>query len=148
MQTEKEKLPKCYIFDVDSTLALRTEGGRSPFDWNRVDEDIINPPVHAIYQALRMHDDETAFFIFTGRDEYCRSKTEQWLNANNYFNNGVFMRPDGDKRRDTDIKLEHYRNSIERKYQVLAVFENQARCVELFRNHLGLTVLQVADGKY
>lgn len=145
-----EQLTKCYIFDCDSTLSLRAPNGRSPFDWNRVDEDIINPPMHRIYQALQMAEDniDTAFFIFTGRDEYCREKTEKWLIANGYPNDGVFMRPLGSKDRDTDIKLRHYREQIEGKYEVIAVFEDRARCVELYRNHLGLTTLQVADGKY
>lgn len=143
-----EQLPKCYIFDIDSTLALRTINGRSPFDWNRVDEDVINPPMHRIYQALRMQDDTTSFFIFTGRDEYCREKTEKWLNDNGYMNNGIFMRPEGNKDRDTDIKMKHYRDSIQGKYEVICVFEDRARCVELYRNHLKLTCFSVADGKY
>ena len=139
-------MPECYIFDIDSTLALRN--GRSPYDWNSVDTDVTNTPIVEIFQALRDYKKEAYFFLLTGRDEYCRDKTEKWLKDNGIVYHELFMRPAGSKELDTAVKVSMYNTHIKDKYKVVAVFEDRGRCVDLFRTHLGLTVLDVAGGKY
>lgn len=57
------------------------------------------------------------------------------------------MRPDGDHRPDYVIKREIYEREIKDKYDVIGVFEDRQRCVDMWRA-LGLTCFQVAPGDY
>lgn len=138
-------LPDCYIFDVDGTLALRKD--RGPFEWDKVGQDEPNHSVVTIYCSLRMRESDCKFFIVSGRDEICRQRTESWLDGNILLHSGLYMRPQDDMRQDAIIKEEIYREHIEGKYNVLAVFDDRNQTVRKWRE-LGLPCFQVADGDF
>ena len=137
-------LTDCYVFDIDGTVALMD--GRSPYDWHRVGEDKPNGRVVEIARQLNRNH----YIIFlSGRDGICKPETKKWF-EDNLFDieyEGLYMRPEGDNRPDTVVKEELYREYIQGKYNVLAVFDDRKKVVDMWRS-LGLTCLQVAEGDF
>jgi len=148
-----KNLPDCLVFDIDGTLALMN--GRQPFNWKKVGEDLPNVPVINILENFfelsdvryREGNKDLLIFIVSARDSVCRKETINWLNTYNILYNDLFMRPEGDSRKDSVIKEEIYHNRFEGKYNVLAVFDDRNQTVEKWRE-LGLLCLQVADGNF
>lgn len=153
------------ICDIDGTVANMGKdelGRRGPYDWDRVDEDDPNMPVVNMVQFLlwgRNYRFMTEFdrrapaaftlIYTTGRKEQCRRKTANWLRSFGIFHNMdlMFMRPDNDNRPDHEFKLDLYRTKIEPEYNVLFAIDDRESVVKMWRN-LGLTVMQVAEGKF
>ena len=139
-----DNLPFCYIFDIDGTLAKMND--RSPYDWSKVDTDIPNQPIVDLYQSL--HIPTVEMIIVSGRDSSCRAKTEDWLfHKAGIIYDHLYMRPEGDMRKDVEIKREIYENHIKGKYNVIAVFDDRDQVVEFWRSQ-GLTCLQVDEGNF
>jgi len=134
-------LPKCYIFDIDGTLAKMN--GRSPYDYTKVNTDIINLPVVFIYKMLKM-DDNIKIFIFSGREDSCKTQTIDWLAKWDIFYDGLFMRPEGDRRKDSVIKTELYKEHIEGKFNVLGVFDDRKQVCRTWYS-LGLPLFRVGN---
>jgi hypothetical protein len=138
------------LVDVDGTVALMgkgEEGRRKFYDWDRVDEDDPNWPIILLVRTLQA----AGFYIIfiSGRDEVCRSKTEEWLRAKVIPAKHIplLMRAHKDNRPDATVKLELYRYYIEPFYHVSYVLDDRDQVVKMWRE-LGLTVLQVADGAF
>ena len=137
-------LKDAVIFDIDGTLALMN--GRSPFDWQRVGEDLPNEPVVRICKEYINSD--VSVFIVSGRDGECREQTENWLRT--YGLDGydaLYMRPAANQEKDSIIKERIYRENFEGQYNILAVFDDRNQTVEKWRE-LGLLCLQVAPGNF
>lgn len=137
-------LPQCFIFDIDGTLA--TMKGRSPYDYSKVSTDLVNESVANIFDCIRSNH-EYKIFVASGRSSDCREETLAWLEDNDIFHDGLFMRPAGDKRKDSEIKREIYEQHIKDKYNVVAVFDDRNQVVDLWRS-LGLTCCQVNYGYF
>lgn len=143
-------LPYCFIFDIDGTLVHRT--GRSPYDEDRVLEDLPNESITTLYSLLRSHEDVFGqrgyeMFIFSGRSEDCRKDTLSWLEENEIYHDGLFMRPSGDKRKDSIVKRELFDQHIKDKFNVLLIIDDRKQVVDAWRS-LGITVLQCAEGNF
>lgn len=138
-------LPDAVIFDVDGTLALMN--GRSPFDWTRVGEDLVNEPVARIAKDY-IDNPDVKVFIVSGRDGSCFLDTKNWLTTYGLDGyDGIMLREAGDGRKDSIIKEEIYRKEFEGKYNIIAVFDDRNQTVEKWRE-LGLLCLQVAPGNF
>ena len=138
------ELPPVVLVDIDGTVALMN--GRSPFDWSRVGEDAPNPAVIAAVKA--MHAAGHAIVFCSGRDEVCRAETQAWLDL--YVEvpyEGLFMRPEGDSRKDAIVKREIFDQEIRDRWRVIGVFDDRQQVVRMWRA-LGLTVFQVAEGDF
>ena len=138
------ELPPVVLVDIDGTVALMN--GRGPFDWSRVGEDAPNPAVIAAVRA--MHAAGHAIVFCSGRDEVCRAETEAWLDL--YVGvpyEGLFMRPEGDSRKDAVVKREIFDREIRDRWRVIGVFDDRQQVVRMWRA-LGLTVFQVAEGDF
>lgn len=143
---EGEDLPPCIIVDVDGTIAEK--GDRNPFDWKKVGEDT---PIDNIIDIIRMFHNTYHIIFFSGRDGICESETREWLKKqfSYVFNEqNLFMRKEGDNRKDTIIKKELFEQHIRGKYNCKGVFDDRNSVVKMFREELGLTVLQVAEGDF
>jgi predicted kinase len=145
----KPGTPKAIIVDVDGTVALMAEGGRSPFDWTRVGEDKPNSPVIDMvqkYWGAAYH-----VIFLSGRDGSCYDETAAWLSEHvlDQWHQDVylFMRPAGDSRKDTIVKAELFDAHVRDKFDVRFVLDDRASVVEMWRS-LGLTCLQVAPGDF
>lgn len=60
----------------------------------------------------------------------------------------LFMRATGDNRRDDIVKRELFDAHIRDHFNVRYVLDDRDRVVKMWRNELGLTVLQVAEGNF
>lgn len=137
-------VPDCVLVDLDGTLALKSD--RSPFDWHRVGEDAPNPPVVDLVRALHLTGEK--IIVMSGRDSVCRQESEQWLADHVVPGLELFMRPEGDQRRDDIVKLELFNQHIRGRYNVKFVLDDRQRVVDMWRRVLGLTALQVAPGDF
>ena len=137
-------LPTAYIFDVDGTLAHHTN--RSPFEWKRVGEDVVDQAiVHLV--DLCSFNDAASIIVVSGRDSVCRKETEQWLQDNGVHYHHLFMRPENDMRKDSLVKEEIYNNHIKGKFNVAFVVDDRAQVVEQWRS-MGMKVLQCEYGDF
>lgn len=139
-----QNLPPVVLVDIDGTVALMD--GRRPYDWHRVGEDTPN---HAVIAAVRaMAAAGNAIVYVSGRDEVCRPDTEAWLDL--YVgvpHQGLYMREQGDSRKDAIVKREIFDREISERWRVIGVFDDRQQVVKMWRA-LGLTVFQVAEGDF
>lgn len=154
----KPGTPEAIIVDIDGTVAIKSD--RSPFDWSRVSEDTPNKAVinaamehvfHADEYGRRLH-----MIFLSGRDESCRADTEVWLEEHVLDYRGdfdddskfhLYMRPEGDSRKDSIVKLELFDEHVRDAYNVRHVYDDRNQVVRMWRS-IGLTVFQVNDGDF
>jgi hypothetical protein len=132
-----EKLPTCIICDIDGSLAYKCE--RGIFEYNKVEKDLPNKNLITLLGFIPMI---IRVFIFSGREDNCRTETANWLKNNNIRYDKLLMRKSGDKRKDTIIKTEIFEEYIKGKYNVLTVFDDRP-CVVNNWKKLGLFVCDV-----
>ena len=133
----------CYIFDIDGTLAKMN--GRSPYDYTKVSSDIPNHNITMIARTLA--NSGIPILVVSGRDGSCVAETYKWLHDNNIPFKTLYMRTPGDNRNDAVIKREIYEDDIKPHYNVLAVFDDRNRVVDMWRS-LGINTLQVDYGNF
>jgi predicted kinase len=137
-------LPPVVLVDIDGTTALMN--GRGPFEWHRVGEDLPNQPVIDAVRALWAAGNDIIFC--SGRDAVCRPETEEWIDKFIKIPyEALFMRPEKDNRKDSIVKREIFDNEIRGRWRVVGVFDDRDQVVRMWRS-LGLTVFQVAEGKF
>lgn len=139
-----ETLPRAVIVDVDGTLAHMVD--RGPFDWDKVGSDALDP---------RVFDAVNAFYglgyqviLLSGRDGSCRLETEEWLNGHSVPRHELRMRVADDMRPDYVVKRELFENHIRGRFYPWLVIDDRDQVVRMWRDELGLTVWQVADGDF
>lgn len=131
--------PKAAIFDVDGTLARMD--GRGPFDWGKVGSDF---PVQEVIDLLGLfRGDGYAVLVFSGRDAVCRADTEQWLRENGIAYDELRMRPEGDNRKDVEVKKEFY-EELKDRYDIVYAVDDRPQVCRLW-HELGLCLLKVGD---
>jgi predicted kinase len=136
--------PSAVMVDIDGTVALM--GSRSPFDETLVAQDLPNLAVIAAVRA--MHAAGHQILFCSGRTEGCRPATEKWLAEHvGVPHAGLYMRNQGDQRKDAIVKREIFDLHIRHAWHVVAVFDDRQQVVDAWRE-LGLTVFQVAPGDF
>lgn len=139
------------ICDLDGTLALF--GDKNPYVRD-FENDEVNEVVRSLLRSSTsspsgstIHIPSPKVIVVSGRSGAYVDKTTKWLEENdiNYF--ALFMRKEGDNRKDSIVKREIYDNKIRGKFNVKYVLDDRNQVVEMWRS-LGLTVLQVADGDF
>lgn len=144
-------LPHAVIVDIDGTLAHIPEGGRSPYDYSRVLDDVIDPVVRNLVN--RYHVDGYTVLVVSGRDDSCYQHTLCWLDTNKVFYDKLLMRPakafdvHGGKLPDYMVKYSLFNEHIRGTYDVQFVLDDRDQVVDLWRR-LGLKCLQVARGDF
>jgi hypothetical protein len=150
-----------YIFDLDGTLALidhrraiLDEPGRDDSKWRRFyaacDKDTPNMPVIRTLWTLCVHSD---VWIFSGRSDEVRKKTETWLRQNvfmfNWWKDGaLMMRRLGDHRPDHELKQMWLNDMLDvDRDRLVAVFDDRQSVVDMWRRN-GVTCFQVAPGDF
>lgn len=143
-------LPSAIIVDLDGTLAKNVTGREF---WGKGLERVYEDEVNELLNSLIRHyaDDLGHEIIFmSGRNEWAREKTVRWLenkadwNPDEYL---LFMRADGDMRKDFEVKAELFDQHVRGKYNVLMAFDDRDQIVRLWRD-MGLICYQVADGAF
>ena len=134
------------ICDIDGTLAIHN--GRSPYDLTKVSEDGFN------YHLWFLIKDQNIIFL-SGREgkKQVREDTVAWLKKytgimnDEFYTDRLFMRAEGDNRKDDVIKAEIYTYIIEPHFDIIAVFDDRDRIVKMWREK-GLFTCQVNYGDF
>lgn len=140
---QDKTLPKAIMVDIDGTLAIMN--GRGPYNWDKVDTDLVNESVADMVREYYNHG--TNVLILTARDGIAKNKTKKWLKDNSIPYNKLFIKPENDMRKDKINKLEMFNENIRDKYNILFVMDDRDQVVELWRE-IGLTCFQVDYGKF
>ena len=139
-------LQYCIIVDIDGTVAHMKN--RSPYDYSKVDSDIPDIAILSLIKSfLEGYGEKVHLFFVSGRKDECRSMTEDWLKNNAPEYDALYMRGEGDKRKDVEVKKDLFNEHINGKYNVLFVLDDRNQTVEGWRD-LGLKCLQVAYGDF
>lgn len=133
--------PKCVIVDVDGTVAKMNS--RGPFDWNRVREDLPITQVLDIVEGLYYLGYNIVFL--SGRDSVCYDLTHEWLEKYFGLSFELFMRPEGDFRKDYVIKKELFDNHVRENYCVEMVIDDRVSILENLWIPLGIKVINVGN---
>lgn len=137
-------LPDAIICDIDGTLA-HMNGKRGAFDWKKVGDDDVD---NEISDLLRIYSKNgTSVILVSGRDAVCRPETEVWLYRHGISYKHLYMRPEGDNRKDVIVKKEILEANIKGKYNVLFVLDDRDQVVKMWREE-GYKCLQVAEGSF
>lgn len=133
-------LTKAILVDVDGTLAKM--GDRGAFEWSKVGVDTVRPIVR---QMLKSFEHTHQIIVLSGRDAVCREETGNWLWQNKITYDSLFMRKEGDMRKDTIIKEEIFWEHIADNYNVEAVFDDRPVVVRMWHELKIPNVIAVAD---
>jgi beta-phosphoglucomutase-like phosphatase (HAD superfamily) len=139
---------KCYIFDLDGTLAddsHRWHHVRRSGDWDAYyaacPED--KPIEHMLEVAKALNGAGYRIVIVTGRSESIRRETEDWLLQQGILYSELIMRKKNDRRKNSELKLEALEVLRQKGYMPLMVFEDLPAAVQAWRA-AGLPCAQVA----
>jgi len=147
-------IKKTVIFDVDGTIAdvehRRHFVSQKPADWKSFrNSTAFDTPVQWVCDIAKRfiaQGDNVAFF--SARNESERSITEkqisEWIGEGHQ---GLFLRPDGDFRKDDEFKSDLADKFEEVGGKIDIVFDDRNQVVEMWRQR-GTTVVQVADGDF
>lgn len=136
-------LPKAVIFDVDGTIAQMD--GRGPFDWHRVGED---KPREFVLQMLRSYAQMGYIVIVcSGRDDICAGETTEWLDEHvgSVFWHHLYMRKNGDFRKDNAVKEEIFWTHLAHRYNIVACVDDRPQMIRLWHELRIPNVIAVAD---
>lgn len=154
-----------YIFDMDGTIAnsyhrhhylqsidgdgniVPRAGGK---DWDAFFEaqkdDIVFPAVAGIMEALICN--LNVVLILTARPEDQRGETVRWLHEWSVPYDAMFMRPEGNRTDDNELKPAQIHTYLEgHTRHVRTIFEDRRRLVHSLRHH-GFHVCHVAEGDF
>lgn len=135
--------PKAVLVDIDGTLAHMRDY-RKPYDWMKVHLDDLDEIVAEIVRLLEF---DYEIIVMSGRDESCRAITEEWLAKHEIGYKHLFMRPEGDMRKDNIIKHELFNDYVRDNFDVKFVLDDRAQVVDMWRA-MGLKCLQVEPGDF
>lgn len=137
-ETQDLSLPKAVICDLDGTIAKMSD--RSPYDWDRVDEDTCDEMIKIMIKNFHLLGYK--IFFLSGRQKKALEKTQSWLKDNDLAldNVSLILREEGDNRDDTVFKLEVYRKDIKPYYQVSLVLDDRPKMVRMWKR-MGFNIL-------
>lgn len=136
-----EDKPLAIICDIDGTLAHMHN--RSPYEWDKVGQDVLDDAVASVLKQFS----DIHIILMSGRDSVCRDMTIDWLKSFDIRYTQLFMRPEGDGRKDSIVKQELFDKHIRDDYQVLFVLDDRNQVVDMWRS-MGLKVFQVEEGDF
>jgi len=136
--------PTAYICDIDGTLAFMNDR-RTPYEYDKVGGDTVNPFLRGLLTKLA---EDNTIFIVSGREDVCRPETKKWLEDNLIPHDHLLMREVLDKRKDSIVKKEIYDNYIQDNYDVLWVFDDRCKVVDMWRLELNLPTYQCWYGNF
>jgi predicted kinase len=144
-----EGLPEAIIVDIDGTLAHICDGGRSPYDYARVSEDLFDDTIGELVTDWVEHGENRYVLIVSGRDS-CYRETLAWLDLHGVPYWDLLMRPPhardqyGGKLPDYRVKYDLFNRYIRGNFNVRFVLDDRLQVCEMWHK-LGLTVLRVGD---
>lgn len=139
--------PRAIIIDLDGTLSNSVKRVKfvsdDPKDYESfykfIPEDKPNEWCKDLVEQYWVNSKKTIIFL-TGRPEWTRTMSIEWLREHLAImlrpedNTLLFMRADGDYRKDDIIKEEHVKN-IKKKYDVLFAIDDRMNNCEMFERN-------------
>lgn len=144
---------RCYIFDIDGTIADLSHRlphiQKSPKDWDSFFAAVADdtPIVHTIKLAIDVALAGATVVYVSGRSDQCREATEAWLRRHALPEGKVYMRKAGDHRPDHQIKVELLEQLRSEGHRPVMAFDDRNAVVKMWRE-LGIPCAQVADGDF
>ena len=148
-------MKRCYIFDIDGTIAdlthRRHHVATKPKNWPAFHAGCVDDkPIDHIRTLLgHIREGTTAPIIYvSGRNEAQRENTEQWIELHGFplaFH--LYMRADGDFRDDSIVKLELLQRLRADGFEPIMAFDDRDRVVKMWRDN-GVPCAQVAPGDF
>lgn len=143
--TRADKTSKTNVVLVDLDGTVCEKGDRSPFDWAKVGLDTPRQEIINLISSYCWATQSKPVFV-SGRDAVCRKESEEWLynNLPMSLSRGsieLYMRPEGDSRKDSIVKEEIFWELVN-KYYVNLVFDDRLQVIRMWQD-LGLTVINV-----
>lgn len=132
------------LVDIDGTIA-HNNGHRSFYDWQAVGGDEPIPEVIEIVHWA--YESGVNIVVMSGRDGECESVTREWLDTHLGVPYELYMRAEGDQRKDNIVKRELFDAHVRNRFNVQFVLDDRNQVVEMWRS-LGLRCLQVAPGDF
>lgn len=138
-----QSLPKAILVDLDGTLAIHD--GRSPYDYDLLHTDMLDPHV---YETVRMYlDAEYHIIALSGRPDSHDDQTARWLGDMGVAFHELHMRKAGDMRNDAIVKNEIFEREIAPRFNVRLALDDRDRVVEMWRAK-GIKTYQVEPGDF
>lgn len=139
---QSKDMSTCFLFDLDGTLAQAN--GRSMF--NPSEEDILgDSPIEPVIAVLQSLEKQHQIIFLSGREDSLYQSTIQWIQQHIGVKEPVqlFMRKQGDFRRDSVIKKEILHEHILPNYRVLGAFDDRLQVVRECWNAEGIFCFNV-----
>lgn len=145
---------KAIIVDLDGTLCNTQhrqhymEGKKK--NWQAFYDGLVNdePNEWCLSLINAMEASGHRILFVSGRPDSYKHKTVLWLNTNTSTTAyKLFMRREGDFRKDSIVKQEIYRELIEPSFDVVFCVDDRQQVVDAWRE-IGLTCLQCAKGDF
>lgn len=146
---------KCYIFDIDGTLAdcqhrihhiQRTDD--QPKDWDAYYESCdLDKPIEHMVSLARNLTGYAPIVLVSGRRESTRQKTINWLLDQHIYGAALHLRQDNDHRDDDIIKIEILEKIRAEGFEPIMAFDDRTRVVKAWRA-AGIPCAQVAEGDF
>lgn len=140
---QNSELPKTIICDLDGTLAKID--GRSPYDAEKCEQDLLNEGVASIVKSY--YKNGYTILLVSGREDKFKHQTENWLKTHNIEYHQLIMRKSSDMRKDSIVKREIFDNHIKNNYYIEFILDDRNQVVDMWRE-LGLTCFQVDYGDF
>lgn len=147
-------MTKAIIFDIDGTLAdiehRRHFVRGNQKNWPAFEEGIAydTPMQHVIDVLLAMKAaGKYTILIASGRGEQSREVTENWLRKYVGDYEKLYMRAEGDYRRDDIVKKEILDQMRSEGYEIVMTFDDRNQVVDMWRDN-GIPCFQVAPGDF
>ncbi|MCB9280433.1 MAG: AAA family ATPase [Lewinellaceae bacterium] len=137
-------LPRAVMCDLDGTLALLN--GRSPYDSEGCEKDLLNEPVAHLLTTYRNLGHRV--ILVSGRKDTARQATERWLETHAIGCDLLLMRAADDNRKDSIVKSELFHLHIRDKFFIEFILDDRDQVVDMWRNELGLPCWQVYYGDF
>jgi predicted kinase len=140
------------VCDVDGSLTNGPKD-RSPYEWHKVGNDDINLGTAAILDGIKTIG-LYKVFLFSGRDEVCRSETEAWLEKNDIEWDKLYMRKSdhvdehGNQVKDTIVKSDMIEKYIRGKYNILFWIDDRPIVVQMLKDVYGINTFARGDQRY
>ena len=135
--------PEAFLFDLDGTTFHM--GNKRHFAGLNVDVD--DPDEVILDIVRRLQDSGLIAIAMSGRVEATRELSLHALMDNLVYPHELFMRADGDNRKDNIIKAELFDNHVRDNYDVKFVLDDRNQVVDMWRA-MGIKCLQVAEGNF
>lgn len=132
--------PSCVLVDLDGTLNYALY--RPWYGKDAAVKMINDRPNIGLVNLLQNLSNDIKIIIMSGRSEGDEAYTSlAWLSNYGIKYERAIFRNEGDYRNGEVIKLENYNTYIKDKYNVLAFFEDDDKCIKMYKD-LGLNVLK------